>query len=342
MKTGLCRCESRIFFGNSRCLACGATVGRCDRCKTLTSLTETDDALDCDECQSTMHRCSNHGDRVCNAFSSEPGTLCRWCRFTIEIPDLRLSTNVDRWALLEFAKRRLLLDLEDLGLPPYRGDLQSSYPLRFKFIADARGADGAVEPVMTGHDSGVITINLREADSVQRERMRVELGEPQRTLIGHLRHEVGHYIDWSLADRFAADESHRHFGDPASIDYTQAMQDYYERGAPAGWEQHFVSRYATMHPWEDFAETANAYLDIMAIAATANDQGLSRIDLSPGADSDEIVLSVLEIVVAVSEFNSDLGLSPLLPEKLPRPVMRKLSFIHSLRSLPLPDRPAAR
>jgi hypothetical protein len=160
----------------------------------------------------------------------------------------------------------------------------------------------------------------------------VQLGEPQRTLIGHLRHEAGHYIDWSWASRTALTEYQSLFGDPSAIDYKMAIEHHYEHGPPVDWESRCVSAYATMHPWEDFAETVNAYLDIMAIAVTARDLGRSELDVSPAADAYQLVDAVLEIVVEASEYNFDLGLLPLLPEQLSPTVIEKLAYVHSLRS----------
>ncbi len=236
-----------------------------------------------------------------------------------------------RWARLETAKRRLLLQLDELNLPPFINDLQASQPLTFQFLEDTVDAEGQPQKTITGHAEGVITINLAEADSVHRERTRVSLGEPQRTLIGHMRHEVGHYIDLSWAMKVDPDGYHELFGDPEGIDYSQAMQRHYDRGAPANWAAEHVSAYATMHPWEDFAETVNAYLDIMAIATTANDLAEKKFDLSPSAIFERLVKKVMEIVLQVNEYNFDLGLNPLLPEQLPPPVLRKLGYVHSLR-----------
>ncbi len=257
--------------------------------------------------------------------------LCRWCEFTMKIPNLSNPWNIQRWSELEAAKRRLLLQLEELNLPPFVANTQNTHPLSFQFLQNTLDADGLQQKVMTGHLEGLVTINLDEADSVHRELTRVQLGEPQRTLIGHMRHEIGHYIDWAWAVRVDREGYHQLFGDPSVVDYQEAMDRYYNQGAPGNWAENFVSRYATMHPYEDFAETVNVYLDIMAIAATAEDQGRSHFDLSPSADTSQLVQSVLDIVVEVSEYNFDIGLQPLLPERLPPPVIAKLAYVNSLR-----------
>ncbi|MCC6510426.1 MAG: putative zinc-binding metallopeptidase [Pirellulaceae bacterium] len=247
-------------------------------------------------------------------------------------PDLNVQPNLTRWTALEAAKRRLLVALEKLGLPPYVARTMDDYPLSFEFKVPTM-IDGLAQPISTGHAEGVITIDAEEADSDRREATRLALGEPHRTLIGHMRHEIGHYIDWSLASRVAFNDYVQLFGNPSQVDYEQAKQRHYTEGPPGDWALHFVSAYATMHPWEDFAETVNAYLDIMAIAETANDQRLAKIDTSPTASLPKIVEQILPMAVAISEFNADLGLQPLLPEQLVQPTIDKLAYVHQLRSL---------
>lgn len=286
----------------------------------------------CDACQSIVHACVNQTHGVCHCFNEAPKKLCRWCEFTNVIPPLSQTESIARWRAMESAKRRLLLQLEDLRLPPFIADTLQTHPLRFDFLEDSVDAEGKPKKVTTGHENGLITINLAEADSVHRERLRVQFGEPQRTLIGHMRHEVGHYIDWAWASRVAAKKYHSLFGDPDAVDYSEAMKRHYEQGPPTDWHDNHASAYATMHPWEDFAETVNLYLDIMAIATTANDIGGQGLDLSPETDAAKLVKSVLDIVIQVSEYNFDLGLLPLLPERLSPMVVHKLSYVHSLRS----------
>ncbi len=334
MKTGKCCCGNRIFFNNNECLACGVTLGRCMHCNQSCSFTVNAGKLKCDCCHQPVFACVNQAFDVCHSYQAEPEQICRLCRFTTITPSHGNLESVGRWAIAERAKRRLLLELEDLHLPPFVDDLQTSHPLTFQFKENTTDKDGKSVKVITGHQHGVITINLAEANSVHRESMRVKLGEPQRTMIGHMRHEYGHYLDWSWASRFAAADYHRLFGDPDSIDYGDAMKRHYDQGPPTDWADHHVSAYATMHPWEDFAETVNVYLDIMAIATTANSIGGRGLELSPNSDAGELVHRVLDIVVEVSEYNFDLGLLPLLPERLSPSVIEKLTYVHSLRSHP--------
>ena len=187
--------------------------------------------------------------------------------------------NIERWRALEAAKRRLVYALKRLGLPLGGQAGGCGAGLAFDFLADA----GPDQPVMTGHDDGLITINIAEANSAERERRRVELGEPYRTLLGHLRHEVGHYYwDVLVRDGGKIEASRAVFGDE-SVDYQEALDRHYQTGAPAGWEENFVSAYATMHPWEDFAETWTHYLHMVDTLDTAASFGLA---VDPGVSDD--------------------------------------------------------
>ena len=123
--------------------------------------------------------------------------------------------------------------------------------------------------MVTGHADGVITLDLAESDDVHRERRRAELGEPYRTLLGHFRHEIGHYYWPILVERAGALERCRAlFGDERA-DYGEALERHYADGPPADWAERHVSAYATMHPWEDWAETFAHYLHIRDTLQTA-------------------------------------------------------------------------
>ena len=170
-----------------------------------------------------------------------------------------------------------MMMLRQLGLPI--GGPADSLPLTFQFLADGP------KPISTGHADGVITINVKEADTVAREKSRVKFGEPQRTLVGHFRHELGHYY-WQLLIQNDPEtlKSYRQvFGDETQPTYSDAMAKYYENGPPSNWQQDFVSGYATMHSWEDFAETFNAYMDIRAVLATTRHFGVRNDVVSEAA-----------------------------------------------------------
>jgi hypothetical protein len=225
--------------------------------------------------------------------------------------------------------------LDLLQLPYGSEDQEGRSALRFDFKADVIPTDecwrpiGPQEQVYTGHADGTITINIREADDVERERLRAELGEAQRTLLGHFRHEIGHYY-WDL---LVKDKREAYFtalfGDPTRPSYQEALKAYYEAGPPADWQSHFVSAYATMHPWEDFAETFAAYLDIISMLDTARHFGF------PGAspfllDLNTMIVQYQQLGIALNELNRSKGIIDTVPEVLTSTVRKKLHFIHQL------------
>ena len=184
------------------------------------------------------------------------------------------------------------------------------------------------EPIMTGHDNGVIVINICEADDVERERLRVNLCEPQRTLIGHFRHEIAHYF-WDLLVKNREEPACKAvFGDH-TIDYGAAQREYYKKGAPPGWQDHFVSAYATMHPWEDFAETFGLYLDICGTLDTFHAQGFSDLKM-PANDLDAVLRRYAPMAIGMNEINRHMGLPDLVPEVFCCDVVTKLHYVDEL------------
>ena len=222
----------------------------------------------------TYRLCANYsGAQVCNwAVDARHGeTLCEACRLTTTIPDLAVEGNQAAWYKLEVAKRRLVYTLLSLRLPIVPRS-QDPRGLAFEFLADA--ADGP-PTVLTGHTGGVITISLAEADDAERERRRHALGEPYRTLLGHVRHEAGHYYwDRLIAGTDRHDAFRALFGDERD-DYQAALQRHYAGGPPADWQARFVTAYASVHPWEDWAETWAHYLHITDTLETAAACGVS-------------------------------------------------------------------
>jgi hypothetical protein len=269
---------------------------------------------------------------------SDDSPLCASCRITRIIPNLGNPAHAVAWSRLEGAKRRLLFTLMELGLPlPGRTD-DSKRGLTFEFLADPTAGG---QRVLTGHRDGVITINIAEADDAERERRRAAMGEPYRTLLGHMRHESGHYY-W---DRFIAgspelDEFRSLFGDERS-DYDSALAAYYAGGAKPGWQDLFVSAYATSHPWEDWAETWAHYLHMVDTLETAAACGLSlkprRTDepamaeapypVSPQpATFDRLIDSWFPLTYMLNNLNRGLGLCDAYPFVLSSSVIAKLRF----------------
>ncbi len=278
------------------------------------------------ECQ-IYQLCSNrskHG--VCNAIVEEGSRsgLCCACRLNRTIPDLSKPVNLVRWARIEQAKRRLLFGLLRLGLPleaPIAG-----YPrgLCFDFLEDQRSnPDVPDEFITTGHSEGVITINVLEADDVQRVWQREQSGERYRTVVGHLRHEAGHYyFELLLRDRpgFV-----RLFGD-LDLPYNAALAHYYRHGPLAGWEKSHISAYASVHPLEDWAECFAHYLHMIDTLETASTRQV--IPAMAGSETiDQLLASWDSLAVTINELNRSLGLRDAYPFVVTSTVADKLRFV---------------
>ncbi len=325
MKTSTCQCGATLYFESTSCSSCERQVGWCDACGELTAVDPASST--CQGCGASVTPCANRSAYgVCNGMVvSGAGPLCRSCVTTTLIPDLSDPANVTRWGALEAAKRRLLYGLDSIGLTEAwrEGDGSADGPpLRFKFAADV-----GEEKTLTGHADGVITINLKEADPVHREIARQEFGEPQRTMIGHLRHEFGHYLQKRLFGDQPGAEVTALFGDPSHLDYSEALERYYENGPPEDWQERHISAYASAHPWEDFAETASFYLDAMAVLDTL---AANRVILTEmPADFDAAIDAYQEAALSLNEVNRTMGLTDLVPYVVPPAVIEKLRLIDS-------------
>jgi hypothetical protein len=342
MRTYRCVCGNVTFAENTRCLACGRELGFCPVCQNLSALLpQADGSFICgtSECGAALTKCWNYSEhKVCNRcvpLPAAPGALCDCCRFNATVPDLTVEGNWQKWQRLEAAKRQLFYDLNQLGLP-YGNQADGVEPaLSFAFMADPITGSkwrpvGKSEQVFTGHDNGRITINIREADDAERERLRVTMGEAQRTLIGHFRHEVGHYYWDQLVKGRREDECRAVFGDHDHPTYAEALELHYKQGPPADWSQNFISAYATMHPWEDFAESWATYLDMAAALDTAEHVGLGGVSDLFEALFDPMLLRYQQIGIALNELNRTMGLIDMVPEVFVPPVVEKLRYIHRL------------
>ena len=261
-----CECGNVLFFGSSQCLKCGSEVGYDPQGGTMMRL----------QPGSRMRRCDNGvKHRVCNwvlpAASGE--ALCIACRMNQTIPDLGTERNRVLWGRMEMAKRRFIYTLLRIGIALPSKAENPKAGLAFDIVSTLSNPT-----VTTGHLNGVITVNLEEADDTYRQINRQQLGESSRTLLGHFRHESGHYfwqrclsgLAWEDLLRMAFRER---FGDEW-LDYSAALTAHYLRAAPAGWEQSFISAYASSHPWEDWAETWAHYLQIVDGLETCESLGI--------------------------------------------------------------------
>ena len=344
-----CQCGNPIFFRNSKCLSCDAQLGYDPQRNQLITL-QAGDAADSfirhgDTSGKLYQRCANFDTASgCNWLlplgSTEP--LCLACRVNRTIPDQSDPENQRLWGRTEMAKRRMMSQLIDLGLPIRSKEKEDpEHGLAFDFLRAQPGEP----PVMTGHASGVITLNVEEADDSVRERVRAAMHEPYRTLLGHLRHEVGHYYwDRLIWDTPWLDECRKLFGDERAS-YADALKHHYDNGPPADWDQHFVTTYASCHPWEDWAETWAQYLHIEDTLVTALSFGLGsgeiELDIEPftkemlwqpdveGADEFlEFANAWVELTGVMNELSRSMGVHDMYPFVLNKSVLTKLHFIH--------------
>jgi len=270
-------------------------------------------------------------------------TFCEACRHNRKIPDISNSTHLLRWQKVEASKRRLMYSLINLGLPRPTIAGGDGEPLVFDFLADSPD-HLSVSKVMTGHRSGVITISLAEADDATREQNRVNMREHYRTLVGHFRHEIGHYYwDKLVRDAGLIKSCRAVFGDER-LDYGAALQRYYAQGAPRDWQNGFVSAYATMHPWEDFAETFAHYLHIVDTLESASAFGIrvcpkidngtleANVDFDAyhAPDTETLINAWLPLTFALNSINRSMGQPDLYPFVLSAAVIDKLGYIDTL------------
>ncbi|MBP7000093.1 putative zinc-binding metallopeptidase [Amaricoccus sp.] len=343
MRVFTCRtCGQLVYFENGRCERCGSELGFLPETLRLETLVPAADGGGLETVgpnPAAAQRCANFESAGCNWLTPVgPSTLCVSCALGRRIPDLGAPENVTFWREAEAAKRRLVYALLRLRLPLA---MPTGAPLVFDILSDA----GETEPVLTGHSDGLITINLAEADPAERERRRADLGEAYRTLLGHFRHEVGHfYWDALVRDGGKVEECRAVFGDE-SADYDTALQSYYANGAPPDWQGAYVSRYATMHPWEDFAETWAHYLHVVDALDTAAAFGMkvdpaaaheTGLNADIGGDYyragriEGLVEDWLPLAYAVNNLNRSLGQPDLYPFVLSPSAIAKLGFVQDL------------
>jgi hypothetical protein len=332
------RCGSLLFFENYQCLKCDSRLGFAPDTLDLVTLDPAEDlwrAVGQPDNDRLYRRCANDlKHAVCNWLipSNDPDELCISCRRNDLIPDLTDPRNLQLWGKIEAAKRRAIYNLLQLRLL-----LNDSQTLRFKFAGG--------ENVLTGHANGLITLNIAEADDVERERRRVSFREPFRTLLGHFRHEIGHfYWEQLIANSPALSKFRELFGDETRA-YSDALQNYYASGPPADWQNNYISAYATAHPWEDWAETWAHYLHMVDMIETAGSFGMSLKPKHPDAKAmraepatvsideapfEKILRHWFPLTYALNTLNRGMGLPDLYPFVLSTPIIQKLRFVHDI------------
>ncbi len=357
MKTFPCECGNVLHFENTLCFNCGRDVGFLPDALRLSALEPATNGTRRALSNGRFYRpCRNQYEyNACNWLvpAEDPHDYCASCRLNRVIPDLGDPQNLPLWYRIEGAKRRLLYTLYELGLPVTGRHEDPAGGLAFEFLADPQGAaDEFVNEaaprhrVMTGHRTGVITINIMEAEDSVRERIRVQMNERYRTLLGHFRHESGHYYwDRLVAGAARLDGFRALFGDERT-DYEQAMHRYYAGGAPPDWQQSWISAYASMHPWEDWAETWAHYLHMVDTLETAHDfdssiggRSLATVEAActqaasgyGAADSfDALMEDWARLSVALNALNRSMGLPDAYPFAVTGQALDKLRFVHAV------------
>ncbi len=344
-----CRCGRPVFFYNSLCLGCSAPLGFVTDLQQIRALTpgpqpDTWTVDDDDAPETIWKRCENFESPAgCNWMTpaDEDESLCRSCRLNNTIPDLGDKDNCRWWRKIENAKRRLVTQLLSLGLPvASKVSEDPEHGVMFDFMRSPEKGPR----VLTGHANGHITLNVEEADDSIREKTRQEMREPYRTLLGHVRHEIGHYY-W---DRLVADtpwqaKFRELFGDERE-DYAAALRRNYDQGPPPNWADQYITSYASVHPWEDWAESWAHYLHVVDSLDTALRFGLRGEDVEQAVepftvddlydpddpDAKRVVLLVnswVQLTTVVNELARSMGQHDFYPFVMSRPVLRKIHFI---------------
>lgn len=327
-------CGQRLAFENSLCLNCGSALGFSLNDMALLVIApgeESNHGGAVDESQYQL--CANLHLAQCNWLVRKGPVrqLCASCRLTRTRPHDADAKALAAFAAAEKAKRRLIAELYELKLPIVGRDEDTQYGLAFDLLSSEQ------QKVFTGHANGIITLDLAEGDDVHREQLRVSMDEPYRTLLGHFRHEIGHYYFYRLVEpsEIYAARFRELYGDP-DADYQAALDRHYSDGTPAGWEETYVSSYATMHPAEDWAETFAHYLHIRDTLDTSAAFGFApaaatfeRRVLGPSG-FDAIIDMWLPLAWALNMINRSMGKEDLYPFVLPPAVLDKMRFIHTV------------
>lgn len=342
-------CGQLVFFENNACLSCGSALGVIPGRGLVNIVPDANFdrrfGIVGDPGAGWWRRCINTATLGCNWLLPDEvdGDLCESCELTRTLPDPSDPDSHDALTVTEAAKRRLVHQLRSLALPIVSRSVDPEFGLAFDLLSSREA------PVTTGHADGVITIDLAESNDAHREWLRATMGESYRTMLGHLRHEIGHYY-WMVftRDPEVLERVRALFGDDRA-DYAAALDRHYNQGPPPGWEDHHVSNYASTHPWEDWAETFAHYLHIRDTLQTAAAygvfvQGPAQLRDGPAAalfrsdpahaeavDSfGRIMDDWVPLTYALNEINRSMGKRPLYPFVLRPNVVDKLSLVHDL------------
>lgn len=335
-----------MFFENSLCLSCGSSLGYVHARRDVIALAEATSNHFADLAIPDLlwQRCATAEMTGCNwLVPADSDRLCESCALTRTRPSYDDDEASAELIRAEVAKRRLVFQLAELGLPLAPRDEQNCTGVAFDLLSSAE------TKVITGHDNGIITLDLAEADSEHRERLRLQLSEPYRTVLGHFRHEIGHFY-WPILVNGpdVLNACRALFGDDRT-DYAKTRKHHYSASSTdeQSWQEEYISRYATMHPYEDWAETFAHYLHILDTLQTAESFGVGTNDTSsvkrlirrigahpirPDGSTtfEEVVTHWLELSYVLNEISRSMGQPALYPFVLAPAVVGKLSFVDRL------------
>jgi hypothetical protein len=340
-------CQQTIYFENTHCISCSCLLGfDPERMQMVALESQPGGELLAVHNQQPFRYCDNHRYDACNWLiaADNPHQFCIACQLNDTIPDLSRPEFLERWKVIEQAKHRLIYALIKWGLPLSSKIEDPQNGLSFKFKANEDMPQG--QKVLTGHANGVITLNIAEADDVEREMARNQMDEVYRTVLGHFRHEIGHYYWDILISRSQHLKAFRQLYGDERADYQAALERHYDLGPPENWRENYISAYATMHPWESWAETWAHYMHMVDTLETAYAHGL-KIDPKVGSNHSSHLVEVNENAYSCPDFekifqnwfavslmmnslNRSMGSKDVYPFVINARVKEKLAFIHGI------------
>ncbi len=341
-------CKNTVVFENHTCVNCGYFLGYSSYYNQIVSLDSTLPQWHLNELGNKSYTyCKNHIHSLCNWLvdAGDHSEFCLACSLNRTIPHLLNTDNLDKWKQIEFAKHRLVYQLLRFRLPVVSKMVDEQQGLCFDFLAKDDLSEGSKD-IKTGHANGVITLLISEADPVIRERIKQQMSERYRTLLGHFRHEVGHYFwDRLIRDNPTLLQQFRSIFGNESQSYDNALENYYKNGPQVNWQNVFISKYASSHPWEDWAETWSHYLHLTDMLETAYNFGIQidpKIMASENFKMNASFDPYLEtsfknfmdtgipLLFALNSMNRSIGEDDPYPFIISEPVKRKLEFIHNV------------
>ena len=349
-------CGQPVYFENYFCVQCNALLGFDAQQMDMLSLQPAANNKNIFTIAGTNRTdqykyCSNKQYNVCNWLlpQNSESDYCIACNLNRTIPNLNQPDHWDKWAHIEVAKHRLVYSLLRFKLPLISKFQDEDKGIAFDFMAEENKGDG--ERLLTGHDNGLITLNIEEADDAVREMARKQMDEVYRTLLGHFRHEIGHYYwDRLISNTNRLQPFRKLFGDE-SADYEEALKQHYNKVPSDSWKATFISVYASAHPWEDWAETWAHYLHIIDTMETAYSFGVIinpraagvKNDLSAALNIDpyttksfnEIIERWIPLSFVMNSLDRSMGMKDSYPFVINEGVKEKLNFIHeTIRTTP--------